>query len=111
MYGSCGRYIPKRAQHERVDQGYTVLKTIWLCRASRLGHPRYDALGDVRFVLGRLRACLQIVQVVAVKEMPVFAPPYYSCSSTFPNAHMCAVLTNLKIMETDVDPVPGGTST
>ncbi len=53
-----------------------------------------------------MSACLQIAREAAVKEMPVAPHNYYSHLSTFQNAHMCAVLPNLKIMETDVDSCP-----
>lgn len=50
--------------------------------------------------------CLQIARQADVLDMPVAPHNYYSHLSTFQNAHMCAVLPNLKIMETDVDSCP-----
>ncbi len=50
--------------------------------------------------------CLQIARQADVQGMPVAPHNYYSHLSTFQNAHMCAVLPNLKIMETDVDSCP-----
>lgn len=49
---------------------------------------------------------LQIARQAAVREIPVAPHNYYSHLSTFQTAHMCAVIPNLKIMETDVDACP-----
>ncbi len=49
---------------------------------------------------------LQIAQQAAWREIQVAPHNYYSHLSTFQNAHLCAVLPNLKIMETDVDSCP-----
>lgn len=49
---------------------------------------------------------LQIARQAAVCEMPVAPHNYYSHLATFQNAHLCAVIPNLKIMETDVDACP-----
>ena len=49
---------------------------------------------------------LQIAQQAALREIQVAPHNYYSHLSTFQNAHLCAVLPNLKIMETDVDSCP-----
>ncbi len=49
---------------------------------------------------------LQIARQAALREIEVAPHNYYSHLSTFQNAHLCAVLPNLKIMETDVDSCP-----
>lgn len=53
-----------------------------------------------------LAQSLQIAQQAALREIQVAPHNYYSHLSTFQNAHLCAVLPNLKIMETDVDSCP-----
>lgn len=53
-----------------------------------------------------LEQSLQIAQQAALREIQVAPHNYYSHLATFQNAHLCAVIPNLKIMETDVDSCP-----
>lgn len=53
-----------------------------------------------------LEQSLEIARQAALREIQVAPHNYYSHLSTFQNAHLCAVLPNLKIMETDVDSCP-----
>ncbi len=53
-----------------------------------------------------MAVCLHIAQQAHLQNMPVAPHNYYSHLATFQNAHLCAVLPNLMIMETDVDSCP-----
>ena len=64
-----------------------------------------DACVDVRSVLDRLGACLQIARVATVKEMPVSAslpPPSVHLPK---RPHVCSA-AQLELMEADVDSCP-----
>ena len=103
-YGLCGLCYLKRAWHGMVEQGYTV--NLVVPDEPARGDTCVDVRSvDVRSVLDRLGACLQIARVAAVKEMPASAslpPPSVHLPK---HPHACSA-AQLEIMEADAAPCP-----